>query len=159
MVVWFNRFIQISDDTEKNQFRENMTEAGFSAVNQWLRSFYDHVKNMDEQGFKSMREWLELGKEVLPELGQFSPSWQNTWQELFDLYQIKTEAYASIPDEQRDGEWQVLFDNPFSTDGIVCHSNKTFAEATYLFAKYRLTLKKAEYVKLQKVVTSMVQKG
>jgi len=156
---FFERFIHLSDESDKLDFKQSIEKAGFSAINQWIHSLYDHVKKMDEPEFNQVKRWLECGKELFPDLAVYSPSWANTWKELFEIHRRKADYYFTVSSDQRDGEWQVLYDNPFATDGIVCHTNKTFPEATYLAAKYQLGLKRAEYVKLQKVLTSLVHRG
>ncbi len=159
MTAWFESFIRISSPSEELAFKDSIEDVGFSAVNQWIHSLHNTLKKMDEKEFVQVKQWLELGKGLLPNLKSFSPSWEETWNDLFHIYHLKVDFYSKISMEERNGEWQVLYDNHFSTDGIVCHSNNSFAEATYLAAKYQLHLKKAEYVKLQKVVTSIVSKG
>jgi len=159
MTTWFTQFIELKTEEEKNEFRKNITKIGYSAINQWLHSFNDMLKKMSENEFKQVESWLELGKEILPDLSSISPAWENKWKELFDLYQAKTEIYNQIPVEERAGNWQVLFDNPNTTDGIVCQPNIAFSEATYLYAKYQLGLKKAEVLQLQKVTISITRNG
>lgn len=159
MRTWFEQFIEITTDEQKIQFKNSIEEAGFSAFNQLIQSIYNNLKLMEEKEFKQLKIWLELGRELFPDLVSVSPSWENTWRDTFKIYQIKVDLYKEIPEEERNGEWQVLFDNPFSTEEIVCNPNKTFAEATYLMAKYQLGIKKTEIVKLQKVTTVIIRKG
>lgn len=157
--TWFRSFINISSDAEKVAFKKEIEGTGFSALNQFINSLYDKVKNMDEKEFKEVKNWLELSKELLPDLSLYSPAWQDTWKELFYLYDTKVEIYSAVSNEERKGEWQVLFDNPFSTEQIVCHTNKTFTDAAYLTAKYQFKLRRAEYIKLQKVISVITKKG
>ncbi|OEF99928.1 hypothetical protein BHF71_07415 [Vulcanibacillus modesticaldus] len=159
MESWFNNFIEIATEEQKLNFKKSIEQEGFSAINQFIRSFYEKIKEMDQDEFEQVKNWLKKGEELFPNLVDFSPSFENTWRDLLQLYQIKVELFSQVPVDQRDGEWQILYDNPYSTEPIVCHSNKNFVEATYLMAKYQLGIKKAEIVKLQKVITVIIKNG
>jgi len=156
---WFDEFKNVTTDDEKKSFQQAVEQSGFSAMNEMTRSFHTELKKMDRQGFESMKDWIELGKELFPDLIRFSPTWEYFWKEVTQLYQYKVEYYELVSEEEQEGEWQVLFDNPFSTEGIVCNPNKNFAEATYLAAKYQLSFKKAEILKLQKVAHTIIKNG
>lgn len=159
MSKWLEELSFIRTDEQKLSFKKNIENIGFSALNRLILSFYDKLKFMEEKEFKEVKRWVELGKELFPNLFLISPSWENTWEELMGIYTIKVALFEEVPQNQRDGEWQVIFDNPLSNDEIVCNPNLSFVVATYLMAKYQLHLKKAEYVKLQKVALSITKKG
>ncbi|MFV9510038.1 hypothetical protein [Tepidibacillus sp. LV47] len=159
MRKWFEDFKSLMTEEDRQDFKKAVEQAGFAAFNELNRSFYDELKKLEENGFETMEEWIELGRKLFPDLTQFSPSWEFFWDEISQIYQNKKEFYQLVPKEERNGEWQVLFDNPFSTDGIVCHTGKNFAEATYLAAKYQLSMKKAEILKLQKVSQTIIKRG
>ena len=159
MGKWFEDFKKLTTEEEKNEFAQIVNKTGFSAINDLTRSFHDELKKIEENEFELMRGWIELGKKLLPDLLRFSPNWEYFWDETMQTLENKANYYQEIPAEERDGEWQVLFDNPFSTDGIVCHPEKSFTEAAYLAAKYLLHLKKAEIVKLQKVTHTIMKRG
>ncbi|MFX0559830.1 hypothetical protein TEPIDINF_001236 [Tepidibacillus infernus] len=159
MNKWFEQFTQLSLEEEKIEFKNKLEAVGFTAMNQLIQDFYEKLKNMDELEFDQIKKWLQWGSELFPNLSVISPSWENTWQDLAKIYDVKVGYFMEIPKEQRDGEWQVLFDNPFSTEGVVCHPRKTFNEATYLAAKYQLYMKKAEIVELQKIQLCYMKRG
>ncbi|TCS84460.1 hypothetical protein [Tepidibacillus fermentans] len=159
MSKWFDDFKKLTTKEEKKVYKQTVEQGGFAVFNELIRSFHEELKKLDENGFEQMQDWIELGKELFPELYRFSPTWEYFWDEITQLYQNKQEFYQIVPKEERDGEWQVLFDNPFSTEGIVCHTDKNFAEATYLAAKYQLSMKKAEILKLQKVSNTIIKRG
>lgn len=153
MDIWFERMTSLENEQESEQFVKEIQEQGFMALNNLINSFYEKIKEMEDKEFKQVEIWIQLGKDLLPDLATFSPTWSNTWKNLQTIFERKVEFYSQVPLAEREGEWQVLFDNPFITDDIVCNSNLKFAEATYLIAKYLLNLKKSEIVKLQKVIT------
>ncbi len=156
---WFEHLTKINTDEEKNDFKKNILDEGFSAINDLINGFKEKLKLMDEDEFKLVKTWLELIKELLPDVTNISPAWDRIWEHLLHIYSIKVNLYHQVSKENRDGEWQVLFDNPLSTDEIVCHPKKTFQEATYIMAKYQQYLKKAEYVRLQKMITYITEEG
>ena len=156
---FYQQFKEIKTKEQGNQFKQTVEKVGFSAFNEIVQSLHGDLKKVNENGFEELVDWIKLGKELFPTPVSISPVWENIWQELLTIYELKKELYSQIPLEQRSGEWQVLFDNPMSTETTVCHIGKMFEEATYLTAKYQLTMKRAEVLKLQKVVTSITKNG
>ncbi len=156
---YYQQLKDINSEEQGILFKQTVEKIGFSAFNEIVQSFYEDLKKINENEFEQMEGWIKLGKELFPTPVLISPVWENFWQELSAIYQYKVELYNQISVDQRGGEWQVLYDNPMTTEMTVCHSGKTFEEATYLTAKYQLTMKRAEVLKLQKVITSITKNG
>ncbi|BAU27449.1 hypothetical protein DFP93_102305 [Aneurinibacillus soli] len=114
---------------------------------------------VDEAGLAAWEEAFERAYAAVPTPGQYSPSWHDIWDELRAVQQGKTKVLARVAPEERTGVWQVTFDNPYSTEGVVCHPGLSLADAAYLYAGYRYNLKKNEHVCLQKVQTYADEAG
>lgn len=150
---------EVQTEEQKASLKKMVEQKGFSVFNQLVYGYHDELKKMDESRFELMNRWLELGKELFPKPETISPAWENIWEDLLSIFKQKQEFFGQVPLAERVGEWQVLIDNQFSTDTTVCHTEKSFTEATYLAAKYLTTLKKAEVLKLQKIITSITIHG
>lgn len=159
MTDWFEYFKEITIEQDKVKFKDDMEKTGFPAFNHLINAFFNKLKEMDESEFKQVEDWIQLGNELFPHMASISPAWDKIWEQLHNIYLTKVNLYNKVPEAERSGEWQVLYDNPLSTDEIVCNTSKTFIEATYIVAKYNSHLKKTEYVNLQKVVTVVKIEG
>ena len=88
---------------------------------------------------------------VFPEPSQYSPSFQFVWNELHTIFENKLQILHTVPIEEREGEWQILSDNPHTHREILCIPELNFLEAAYYYGYYRVDLKRNEYIRLQKV--------
>lgn len=71
----------------------------------------------------------------------------------------KIQVLQTIHKEDRDGEWQVIIDNPFAIQEVVCYPALNFLDAAYLYAYFRPDLEKNEYLRLQKIQTLVMEFG
>ena len=90
---------------------------------------------------------------------EISPSWTYFWDEIAQMSTTKEGLFKQVPASDRDGEWQVIIDNPFSHDNVACYPQLSFLEGSYLYCYFFLNLKKNEYVRLQKIVTAVQTHG
>jgi hypothetical protein len=156
---WFERFAAAEAAEEQRRVSEEVKARGYSAFypivegfNSLLRSFAD-----DETG--RVDELLRRGRRLFPEPAAFSPSWEKLWDELEQVAGYKRYALASVPAGERDGEWQVLMDNPYTNQEVACYPALTFMEAAYLYGYFRQRLEKNEYIRLQKIQTLIMNYG
>ncbi|MCS7461978.1 hypothetical protein N0M98_17715 [Paenibacillus doosanensis] len=144
---------------ELSQWRETILEGGYSAFNKLLEGFKLQLKRMQDDEIEALFRWIECARRLFPEPGQFSPSWLTIWTELREMVVIKQQLMQTIPRAERDGEWQLILDNPFTIEEIVCHPGLTFDEASYLYSYFRPGLQKNEYIRLQKIQTLVTDVG
>lgn len=156
---WYEELAAAETAEEQARVREEVKAQGYSAFypivegfNSLLRSFTD-----DETG--RVEELLLRGRRLFPEPAMFSPSWEKFWDELEQVAAYKKHALASVPLSEREGEWQVVMDNPYSNLDVVCYPALTFAEAVYLYGYFRQQLEKNEYIRLQKIQTLIMNYG
>ena len=71
----------------------------------------------------------------------------------------KVYVYRKVPPGDREGEWQILMDNPYTNQEVVCYPGLTFDDAANLFAYFRPNLVKNEYLRMQKVSTAITEHG
>lgn len=155
----FEAFRKLSGEEELNAFRERMEREGFTGFRHFLDEFKEAIRSFEDDGSVEMAALVEQGKRLFPKPGLFSPSWQNVWEEYSQTVAYKAEVLARISPSSRDGEWQVLMDNPFTNEGLVCYPALSFLEASYLYAYFRSDLKKNEYIRLQKIQDMLMAYG
>jgi hypothetical protein len=66
---------------------------------------------------------------------------------------------SCIPAEDRAGEWQVLIDNPYVPQQVVCYPALTFLDAAYMYGYFQRELKPHECLRLQKVTHLLIKNG
>ncbi|WP_438446674.1 hypothetical protein [Gorillibacterium sp. sgz5001074] len=139
--------------------REEYKQGGYSMFNELLEGLRDELMAADESGIGRVKELVGKGREIVPDPGAISPAWERVWED-YDRYIFhKSEALTAVTPENRDGEWQIVMDNPFTNEGIACYPALSFVEAAYLFAYFRKDLKKNEYIRLQKIANLLMVQG
>ncbi|MDP5274130.1 hypothetical protein [Chengkuizengella axinellae] len=145
--------------SEYEQVKELMKLKGYSGFSQFLYWMKEQLKSYDESNALSAKELLNKAITIFPNPKEFSPSWVNEWIQLEKIMEFKNEVLTQVPQEKRDGEWQVVMDNPYTNEAVVCYPALSFIEAAYLYGFFRLDLKNNEYIRMQKVEELIVFKG
>jgi hypothetical protein len=151
-----NPFLQFADahTIEQQQvFQQEMLKNGFSSFYKFLEGFKDLLKNFHDEEIQKVENLLHLARQLFPNPSQMSPSWDRVWHEFEEIIQIKQRVLAQIKKDDRPGEWQIVMDNPFTSQEVVCYPSLAFIEAAYLYAYFFPQLEKNEYLRLQKVQT------
>lgn len=138
---------------------KKFTSRGFSGVHDLIYRIRYEMRHAEEVQMGELQELLKELRKAIPEPGQFSPSWKKIWDELDEEWIIKMKVYRTVKPQDREGEWQVIFNNPYSTEGVICHTDLSFAEAAYLYAHFRRSLSQNEMIKLQKALTVLREVG
>ena len=146
-------------DAELQAVAAVVQEGGYTAFHHLLESIKQQIKTMQEDEVPRMLSCLDKAGRLFPEPGRFSPSWEHIWQELDRMTEIKAKLMQTVPVQERDGEWQVILDNPHTIQGVVCHTGLTFHEAAYLYSYFRPGLERNEYLRLQKIQTAVTDVG
>ena len=141
------------------QLSQELLQGGYSAVFRFVEQFRERIKTFGDEEIEKMQQLITKGETFLPEPGAVSPSWQDLWEHFRLVTDYKINALKTIPASERDGEWQVLLDNPYTHQDIVCYPGLTFAEAAYLYGYFRSDLKKNEYIRMQKVQNLIMEFG
>ncbi len=138
---------------------KNFTSQRFSGVHELIFRIKNEMRHAEEEEMEELKELLRDLQREIPEPGQFSPSWEKIWDELNEEWSTKMKVYRNVDPHERDGEWQVIFNNPYSTEGVVCHTDLSFSEAAYLYAHFRRLSSRHEMIKLQKAFTVLREVG
>lgn len=155
----YQQLTEVTDDSEAEAFGRRLCEEGFTAVRRLLDEFRDYLKRfVDNEGEQAL-ERLRLARIAILEPGRISPSWTYVWQEFERIIRTKIYLFQSIAEADRDGEWQVLLDNPHSNQNIAVYPALTFMESIYMFAYFRTDLTNNEYIRLQKISTVVTFTG
>ena len=144
---------------EVTELADYLQAEGYKAVQTVIFYLEKELRSAGEAELQTWGEAFERARTAVPNPGQYSPSWREIWDELAAAQQEKQRVFEQISPEERSGVWQVMFNNPYSTDGVVCHQGLSLVEAAYLYAEYRYNLKKNEHVYLQKVQTYVAEIG
>ncbi|KEQ27424.1 hypothetical protein [Paenibacillus tyrfis] len=147
----FADFKAAGTEQELAVFRESIQSQGFTAFRLLLEGFRDRLKQFSDGDIAAVNKLLAQAKQLFPEPGTFSPSWVNIWDEFERIAAYKQTVLETIPVEEREGEWQVLLDNPYTNSDLVCYPGLSFLEGAYLYAYFRSDLKQNEYIRLQKI--------
>ncbi|QMV44625.1 hypothetical protein [Cohnella cholangitidis] len=149
--VTFNHYMQIARLEDELSFRLAMEAAGYFAFYTFIEDFRNGLKNYSDVEADKLRMKISRARSLFPAPERFSPSWSAVWDEFELISLAKNEALATIPANRREGEWQVLLDNPYSHQQVVCYPGLGFLEAAYMYGYFQRELKPNEVLRLQKV--------
>lgn len=150
---------QALTEHELQALREYVQEIGYPALSELLEQLKERFKYIEDHNMEQYEALLRQATSVIPNPGTISPSWEHIWTNMEHMIRYKKEALQAIPAHQREGEWQVIMDNPFTNEAIVCYPGLSFLEAAYLYSYFRPDLKKNEIIRLQKIENLLVYNG
>jgi len=159
MISTTDYYAWLGSPERRAELKAAVEREGYDAFRALVDQLAAALKRCDETEFDELAARIAAGAELFPEPVRFSPTWQNVWDELSAKLRWKRFAFESVPPAEREGEWQIILDNPYTTQEIVCYPSLSFLEAAYLFGYFKPTLVSNEYLRLQKVVTAIVQSG
>ncbi|MBP1990455.1 hypothetical protein [Paenibacillus eucommiae] len=136
-----------------------VNQGGHSCFYRLLNGFTARIKAFADTEEQEVEKLLSLAKQWFPTPVVFSPSWERIWAELEQIIAYKVMVLQSVPVGERDGEWQIVMDNPATIQEVVCYPGLPFMEAAYLFAYFRPQMVANEYLRLQKVQTLLMEIG
>jgi hypothetical protein len=156
---WIETIQNASNDSELLQIGESLKTAGyigFYEVQDYIREQFKRYEESDIEAFQTLVNKVKI---AVPSPGEISPSWTYFWIEIEKMMALKARVFSEVSKEIRDGEWQVIIDNPFSHDNVACYPQLSFLEGVYLYCYFHLNLKKNEYVRLQKILSAIMMHG
>jgi hypothetical protein len=156
---WFEQFAAADTAAEQARLCEAVHARRYSAFYPIVEGFHALMRSFEEEQAERVALLLRRGRELFPQPEAFSPSWEKLWEQLEQVAAFKRHAFASVAPADREGEWQVLLDNPYTHRDVACYPALTFMEAAYLYGYFRQQLEKNEYVRLQKIQTLIMNFG
>lgn len=154
-----HRFIHAETNEDLEGIRKSIADGGYSSFNQLLEYIKQQLKICSETEWSRVQQEIDKARKLVPIPGGISPAWEYIWDDVTNWLHYKQEMLSKVSAEQRDGEWQVLIDNPFTHQQIVCYPGLSFIEAAWIYAYFRNDLQKNEYIRVQKVVDVLVIEG
>jgi hypothetical protein len=155
----FEQFQLAITETERQVFKEKIDAAGYHLFSRFIDGFREAIKSYTDEQQGSIQQWIDTASELFPTPIQFSPHWQSIWDDFTQTVYHKNRMLQQFSPAEREGEWQIVMDNPFTNQEIVCYPGLDFIDAAYLFGYFRPELKENEYIRLQRVVNRVVEKG
>jgi hypothetical protein len=150
---------EASSEGELQKLGDFIAKNGYPLLKQLLDALNDEIKRFTDGDAHELTEWIARAKRAVPEPGSISPFWDKIWGELESMVMHKRNALTKINPDQRAGEWQIIIDNPYSQQEVVCYPGLSFDKAAYLYGYFRSGLEKNEYIRLQKVVSLLIETG
>ena len=155
---WQQLELGISEE-ELATWKASIDEGGYSAFHMLLEGFKHKLKHLQESNEQAIFSWIRKAREIFPEPEKFSPSWAHVWEEMQQIAETKAKLLHTVSPTEREGEWQIILDNPHTIQEVVCHPGLTFDEASYLYSYFRPGLQKNEYIRLQKIQSIIMEVG
>jgi hypothetical protein len=155
----YESFVQAQTDQELLEVQSMVNTGGYSSFRLLLDTLTEKIKAYEDGEIEHVAALIDKGKKLFPKPVLFSPSWEVVWQTLEQTVGYKASVLKSIPARERDGEWQVIMDNPFAIQEVVCYPGLPFLQAVYLYAYFRPQLERNEYIRLQKIQTLVMDFG
>lgn len=152
-------FAMLGEKERRTEVKQSIERGGYDAFRVFIDQWEQALKEVEEDGFDELEERLAWCREAFPEPVRFSPVWQVVWDELGEKLRWKRYVFESVPPGEREGEWQIIMDNPYMNQGIVCYPALSFLEAAYLFGYFKPTLANNEYLRVQKIVNALEVTG
>jgi len=155
----FEQFVQVSTNPEYEQLRDVLNQGGYSYFSELLSELKQFLMHCEEAELELAKQLVSKGKVIIPHPQLLSPSWAKVWDDYDRLIKYKQEALRHVLPAEREGEWQVIIDNPFTNEGVSVYPALSFGEAAYLYAYFRKDLAKNEYIRLQKITNLLMSTG
>lgn len=151
----FQHYMQLDLQEDEQTFGLALETAGYFSFYTFIDDFRNGLKSYSDGEAERYLLKLASARRLFPKPERFSPSWSEVWNEFELILCAKNAVLASIPPARREGEWQVLLDNPYSHQQVVCYPSLPFLEAAYMYGYFQRELKPHECLKLQKVTELM----
>ncbi|WEK55865.1 MAG: hypothetical protein P0Y55_07420 [Candidatus Cohnella colombiensis] len=147
----FSYYMQLENSEAERVYQTEMENCGYSPFYQFVEQFRTRLKSYTDTEKTHFETLLKRGRRLFPKPGSLSPAWSLLWDEFDSIFRVKNEVLATISEADRDGEWQIIIDNPFHTQSVVCYTELSFYEAAYMYGYFQLELKPNECLRLQKI--------
>jgi hypothetical protein len=155
----FHHYMRIVGEEPEQAFKSAMEASGYFSFYKFAEDFRNGLKSYSDADITHYGHKLDRARSLFPTPEQFSPSWGVLWEEFGIIFHAKNEALSAIPVSARDGEWQVLIDNPYTHQQVVCYPSLAFLEAAYMYGYFQRDLKPHECLRLQKVTELLLAYG
>lgn len=158
-VLTFHHYMQITDLESEQTFKFTMEALGYFSFYKFVEDFRLGLKGYSDDEATDYGRFITRACRLFPNPEKFSPSWDTLWEEFELIYKTKNEVLIQIPVSDRNGVWQILIDNPYTHQQVVCYPSLPFLEAAYMYGYFQQELKPHECLRLQKVTSLLLTHG
>lgn len=144
---------------ELEEWSKRIIDTGYPAVRRMIDYTTARIEQFSDGEMEAVRRMLDRCEQLVPHPQRVSPAWETVWDRLRRVMEAKNSVLGAVPPGQRDGEWQIVMDNPYTTQEVVCYPGLTFDRAAYLYGYFVPELKNNEYIRVQKVTTVIMHFG
>ncbi len=155
----FELFLNAETEQQSVEFQDWMNKTGYALFYDFLESFKKHIKLFRDEEAEQMKLLVAKARTMLPNPGALSPSWTYIWDKLDNMITYKVRVLQAVAEQDRNGDWQVLIDNPSTNREVACYPGLTFYDAAFLYAQFRPELERNEYIRMQKIQTHITEFG
>lgn len=155
----FELFHHAQTIEQMRELQQLVQNGGYSFFRRILEGLQQQIKTFTDEESEQILQLLAKAKQYFPHPGKISPSWQTIWEELEEVIIYKINMLQRVPSSEREGDWQIVMDNPYTNQEIVCYPNLSFLEAAYLYGYFRPKLDNNEYIQIQKVHKQFTEYG
>jgi len=155
----FDYFLAAKTDSQLAELQDTFNQEGYPTFYRFLDQFKTYIKGFQDGQADEVKALIAKARIAVPNPGSISPSWTYIWDQLEKTTDCKIKLLQSVKPSEREGEWQILIDNPFMNREVACYPGLTFIEAAYIYAQFRPDLEKNEYIRLQKIQTHVTEFG
>jgi len=159
MSVFFHQYMHAEPEELEQTYSEMIDRDGYFSFYRFIEDFREGLKTYSDGDIPLYRRKLSRARELFPQPQRHSPSWSAVWDEFERIFSVKNDVLAGIPLANRNGEWQILIDNPYSHQPVVCYPSLPFLEAAYLYGYFNQELKPNEILRLQKITDLLSATG
>lgn len=159
LVKPYEQFKKAMNNEHYKQLQEAVQTQGYSFFRHILDGLKEQIKAFTDEDVHDVMELLARAKQCFPEPVRISPAWQYIWDELDQTVKYKHLLMQQVRSEEREGVWQIVMDNPYTNQEVVCYPNLSFLEAAYLYGYFRPQLVYNEYIEVQKVNRVLTEFG
>lgn len=155
----FEQFVKAESKEEIEELKAIVHKEGYPFFRRLLDSFDYKIRQFADNESQEVIQLMKKAKKLFPDPGKISPSWEYVWIKYEQMINYKIKMLQSISEDKRDGTWQIIMDNPYTNQEVVCYPKLSFLEAAYLYSYFRPGLEKNEYVQVQKVKSLIMEYG
>lgn len=159
MIDAFEYFLEAKTPAQFEELKKSLVGGGYSAFYRFIEGLKGRIKAFGDGEAEGILALIAKAKEAVPAPGEISPAWTYIWEKLEQMTLYKKKALEAVAKDVREGEWQVLIDNPYVNREVACYPGLTFEEAVFIYAQFRPDLENNEYIRLQKIQTHLTEFG
>ena len=103
MTNWLQLLQNAQSQADYEEVKTRLNEGGYASFSDLLEQLKSQLKSCDETNLDDVKQALTNAKQAFPLPEQFSPAWQNIWNELDKMLSYKRSALKQVPLAEQRG--------------------------------------------------------